>query len=373
VVSALGRLDLDGLTRGQQLGALRAYALAFVRLGAPDEAMRRGVLAELDHLLPSGSQEVDTELVRVLTYLGSTTVVPKTVALIEGRTEAALPGWAELIQRNDGYGRPIATMLADMPPTQAIHLAFLLRNATEGWTLPLRRSYFSFFVEAAEHHGGMSFRGFLTNMRQDAELKLSGPERRSLATLLGQPLIAPPPADVTPPKGPGRDWTHAEAVASIEEPLRGRSFKRGKSLYHAAQCGACHRFAGEGGAIGPDLTTVRNKFSVADLLEAMVEPSKVISDQYASHIVADHDGRVAEGLVVEEEGRVVVYPTGVAAEPVVFEAEEVAVRKVSTLSQMPEGLLDELSEEELRDLVAYLLSGGDKRDQVFRPADGGQR
>ncbi|MDA1267131.1 MAG: c-type cytochrome [Planctomycetota bacterium] len=373
VVRSLNRLELDVLTRGQQLGALRAYALAFVRLGAPAEGMRADVLAQLDHLLPSGSQDVDAELVRVLTYLGSATVVPKTIALIEGRPDPVLPEWAELIQRNDGYGGPIAAMLANMPPTRSIYLAFLLRNATEGWTMPLRRSYFRFFVEASQHPGGMSYGGFLTNMRGDAEARLSAAEQRSLASLLGQSLVAPPPANITPPEGPGREWTQAGALASLGGELRGRSFERGKNLFHAAQCGACHRFAGEGGAIGPDLSTVANKFSVADILEAMVEPSKVISDQYASHIVADHDGRIAEGLVVDEEDRVVVYPADANAEPIVFAPQEIAARKPSSVSQMPAGLLNELNEEELRDLVAYLLSGGNQKAKVFQPAEAGGR
>ena len=82
--------------------------------------------------------------------------------------------------------------------------------------------------------------------------------------------------------------------------------------------------------------------------------------------MADHDGRVAEGLVVEEEGVVRVYGTDPGAEPAVFARADVAVIRPSSLSQMPSALLDSLNEEELRDLVAYLLAGGDKKAAVFR-------
>jgi len=364
-LAALARHDLRDLPEDQQLPFLRAYALAFVRLGAPDDAQRAAATLALDPLLPSPSAHVNAELVRLLTYLQSPTVAPKTMALIAAAPPEPAPAWADLTTRNDRYGGPIAAMLADMPPVRRLNLAFLLRSATKGWTPQLRRSYFEFFVDAADHPGGASYAGFLTNMRNDAAVNLPPEEERTLAALLGRSLVAPPPENVTPPEGPGRTWTASDAVAAASK-LRGRSFDKGKNLFHATTCSACHRFAGEGGAIGPDLTTVANKYSMADLIESIIEPSKTISDQYASKLVADHDGLVAEGLVVEEDGEVRVYGTDPNAEPTVFARADVAVIRPSALSQMPQALLDSLNEEELKDLLAYLVSGGDKKAAVFR-------
>ncbi len=79
--------------------------------------------------------------------------------------------------------------------------------------------------------------------------------------------------------------TSAEIVETVGTRLKGRDFKRGQNLYHATSCSKCHRMAGEGGAIGPDLSTAAKKFSIADLADAIVEPSKVISDQYGSQQV----------------------------------------------------------------------------------------
>ena len=62
-------------------------------------------------------------------------------------------------------------------------------------------------------------------------------------------------------------------------------------------CAACHRFGSEGGGVGPDLTAVAGRFGVRDLLEAIVEPSKVISDQYAAVSIAKKDGQVVTGRV----------------------------------------------------------------------------
>ena len=365
VLAGLERLDLASLTEQQRLAALRAYALAFTRLGEPDEALREELIARLDPLFPAATDEANTELARLLTYLRAPSVVSKTLALLSSDSPSELPPWAELIKRNDRYGGPIARMLADMPPLQGIAYAFILRNATEGWTMPLRKQYFQFFVEAAKRPGGASYAGFLENIRSEAEAKLTVAEQRTLAPLLGQSLVVPLPDDISQPVGPGQTWTTAAAAAAVGETITGRDYERGRNLFHAASCSACHRFDGEGGAIGPDLTTVGNKFSVSDLLVAIIEPSQVISDQYGSHIVFDTDGTIAEGLLVEDEDEVSVYPRDHAAEPLVFKRSEIVTIQESALSQMPSALVDTMNAEELKDLLAYLLSGGDKESEVF--------
>ena len=237
----------------------------------------------------------------------------------------------------------------------------------------MRKAYFSFFVQASKHPGGASYAGFLENIRDEAEATLTVSERRSLASILGQSLVAPLPKNIPPPAGPGRTWTHDDAVKAIGPKLRGRDFEKGRNLFHAVSCSACHRFNGEGGAIGPDLTTVANKFSVPDLMESIIDPSKVISDQYDSHIVLDNDGRIAEGLLVEGEEEVSIYSSDYAAPPIVFRRSDIAVIKKSSVSQMPTALVDMLSPDELRELDAYLLSGGDKKSEVFKRPGAGAR
>ncbi|MGK0217576.1 MAG: putative heme-binding domain-containing protein, partial [Planctomycetota bacterium] len=368
IVAALGRLELSELDEAQSLAALRAYALAFTRMGAPDADLRARVTARLEAHYPAASPALNTELARLLTFLGSPSVVSKTLALMRSGTPDVLPEWAELIKRNDNYGGPIAKMLANMPPVQNIAYALILRNATEGWSMDLRKEYFGFFVEASQHPGGNSYAGFLANIRKEAAEKLTVAEEHSLAGLLGQSLVAALPKTIRPPVGPGREWTKSAAVDVIGAPLTGRNFVEGRNLFHAASCSACHRFDGEGGAIGPDLTTVANKFSVADILEAIVEPNKVISDQYGSHIVFDNDGRSAEGIVVEDGDEVTVYSRNPMTEPAVFYRSEIAAIKESKLSQMPSGLIDTLSPDELKDLIAYLVAGGNKKSSVFKKA-----
>jgi len=366
VHAALNRLPLDSLAEPELLAALRAHALALSRLGAPSEEQRLALVQRLDPLYPSGSAAMDRELGALLVRLAAPSAVAKSLALMAADRATPRPAWADLITRNDSYGGPIAKMLADMPPLEAIHHALNLRTATVGWDPARRREYFAFFPRAAQHPGGMSYTGFLENIRADAVALLDAAERRSLAPLLGETLVAPPPDGITAPVGPGRAWTVADAVAVLgEAPLRGRSFAAGRNLFHATSCSTCHRFDGGGGAIGPDLSTVANKFSPRDLLEAILEPDKVISDQYAAHTVLGKDGTLAEGLLAEDGEDLVVYTRDPAAPPVFFEKAEVQLVRPSPLSQMPAGLVDPLHPDELRDLLAYLLSGGDPKAAFF--------
>src|SRR6185369_2017739 len=77
---------------------------------------------------------------------------------------------------------------------------------------------------------------------------------------------------------------------------------RGRRLFGEATCFACHRFDNEGGAMGPDLTGLAGRFSKRDLLESIIEPSKVISDQYAAVQVTTTEGRLIEGRIVNLNG-----------------------------------------------------------------------
>ena len=108
---------------------------------------------------------------------------------------------------------------------------------------------------------------------------------------------------------------------------------------------------------------------MADVLLAILEPSAAISDQYASHVVADSDGRIAEGILVEDEDEVRVYEGDARAEPVVFDRDSITARRESKVSQMPAGLVDAMSAEELADLVAYLVSGGPNRSTWNQPRE----
>ena len=372
VLDALLQIDFRQLSIQQKLTLLRNLGLCFMRLGPPDAAQRKKVIAVLDANFPDDNDQVNVELARLLIYLDSPGVISKVLALIESADPPQVPAWGELIARNQEYGSPIAKMLENYPPLLEIQYAFMLRNLRYGWTLPERRRYFQWFLDVAKHPGGHSFAGFLTNIRKVALTNCSPAEQAGVADLTGQQVDPQPLQEVTPPEGPGREWTVEAALAAIDGGLSGRDYQNGQNLFYAAQCGACHRFDGSGGSIGPDLSSVSARLSHKDLLDNIINPSRVISDQYGSHLVSTTDGREWVGRVVpggndDPSDSIRLHTQDLGAGPVLIRKEEIEEMVPSPISQMPLGLLKPLSEKELLDLIAYLLSRGNAEDAMFAP------
>ncbi len=358
LIEKLVSLPIATLSEAQQLGWLRGLALTFIRLGEPDAAQRTQIISLLDPLLPSTSEEVNTELIQMLVYLESPGIAGKTLNLIANRQPPQVPDWTQLANRNAGYGGVVKNLMQNHPPSREIAYAFALRNLKTGWTLTQRREYLQFLSEAATKAGGASYPGFLQGMREDAISTFSEAERIALQDLTGESYEVQPDFEILPIHGPGRKWTIVDAMTAATG-FDQANFDRGRSLYFAASCHKCHRHAGMGGSIGPDLTSIPSKFDVSYVIEQIIEPSKVISDQYQSKLVLTEDGRTFTGLVSQAEGKTVIYTADINAQPITIDDNEVQAIKPSNVSQMPEGLIDGLNAEELRDLSAYLMSGGD--------------
>ncbi len=377
VLDALLKINFRDLSIQQKLTWLRNVSLCFMRLGPPDNEQRSKVTAVLDENFPANNDQVNVELARLLIYLDAPGVIAKVLSLMEQASPPQVPEWGELIARNKEYGSPIAKMLENYPPLLEIQYAFMLRNLRYGWTLPERRRYFQWFLDAAKHPGGHSFSGFLTNIRNAALDNCSPAERAAVADLTGQEVEIPDVISVTPPDGPGREWSVNGALEAMREGLSGRDYHSGRNLFYAAQCGACHRFDGDGGYIGPDLTSVSSRLSHRDLIENIIHPSRVISDQYGSHLVSTSDGKEFLGRVVpggkdDPEDSIRLHTQDLTAEPVLILKDDIEEMATSAISQMPLGLLNPLSEEELLDLLAYLLSRGNPEDAMFAPKSSGR-
>lgn len=367
LLAALGRLDFAKLAETQRLELLRAYSLAFIRMGEPDPATAGRIAKSLDAYFPAASDPLNRELCNVLVYLKSPSVVARTIDLMRKPGEAKAEAMAELLARNPGYGGSIARMMANQPDAQKLHYAFALRNAKEGWSLDQRRFYFQWLSEARQKwNGGASFQGFLNNMDKDAFENASEADRLAIeATGARQPFRA---KELPGPKGPGHDWTLGELMADIPSKLKGRDFKNGEKTFAAARCIVCHRFGGEGGATGPDLTQAAGRFGPKDLAEAILEPSKVISDQYRASVLALASGQVVTGRVVSESGNTLIVVTDPEDSTKVVEVAKHTIEemKASPVSLMPDKLLGGLNRDEVLDLFAYLLSRGDANDPMFR-------
>jgi putative heme-binding domain-containing protein len=116
----------------------------------------------------------------------------------------------------------------------------------------------------------------------------------------------------------------------------------------------CHRFNGKGERIGPDLTAVSQRFTRKEVLESIIYPNQVVSDQYASKIVTA-GGKTYTGIAVKnaDGGMTVLQSDGKKAELAAADIEDV---QSSKLSAMPEGLVNRLSLEQIADLFAFLMN-----------------
>src|SRR5262249_1200984 len=142
------------------------------------------------------------------------------------------------------------------------------------------------------------FQGFINFADKDAFENSTDVERLAVeAAGLRKPYR---PKELPKPVGPGRDWKTDELVKFAETRLTGRDFKNGEKMYSTARWVVCHRFAGDGGSTGHDLSQVAGRFSLKDLAESIVEPSKVISDQYRAWQVTASNGKVYVGRIVSE-------------------------------------------------------------------------
>jgi putative heme-binding domain-containing protein len=366
LLAALARLDFSKLSAPQQLDWLRAYQLVFIRLGDVDEATRQQLAAKFLVLFPQPGEAASRELAILLVYLQADGAAAKIVPLLAKQHTPPAIATDELLARNPGYGRSIAGMQANQPDLQQIDYAFALRNLKAGWTPQLRRDYFQWFNKAHTWSGGNSFQKFLTNIDNDAFANCSDAERLAIEALGARKPYVPPP--LPKPAGPGRAWTIDEVIKLGSEKLSGRNYRQGQRAYAAARCIVCHRFAGDGGATGPDLTQLAGRFNLKDLTESLLDPSKVISDQYKASVVRKLSGEIITGRIITDtpdEITIVVNPED-ATKIVKIAKSEIEQQTPSATSLMPKDLLNSLNEEEVLDLLAYLLSRGNPRDGMFR-------
>jgi putative heme-binding domain-containing protein len=339
ILAALERIDWEHLTDSQRLDLLRVYTIVFNRLGWPDRATRARLIQRFDPLYPARGRELNAELCQLLIYLEAPGIAAKTLRLM------------------------------DEAPTQEEQLEYAraLRALQTGWAPAHHQAYFAWYTKAANFKGGASLQGFLRLMKADALATLTAKERESL-----RPVFEAKAASAGPLVGKTRPlvkpWKLDELLPIVQQGLMKRDFDRGRRLFGEASCFACHRFDNEGGAQGPDLTMVAGRFSVHDLLESIVDPSKEVSDQYAAVVIATTDGKVITGRIVNYVGDNMSVMTNMLDPNGLVSVNRKRVESMvkSPVSMMPAGLLDTFHEDEILDLVAFLMSRGDRTGKMFQ-------
>ncbi|MFM8273419.1 MAG: PVC-type heme-binding CxxCH protein [Gemmata sp.] len=157
---------------------------------------------------------------------------------------------------------------------------------------------------------------------------------------------------------PRKPPTDAEVKALAADALAGDA-ARGEAVYRRKelQCLACHAYAGAGGQVGPDLTSVGASAPADYLVDSLLLPHKAIKEGFDVTRVVTTDDKVLQGVKVREADGLLVLRTAEDKE-LTIPVKDIAERSKSTKSLMPEGLTDQLTKQEFSDLVKYLSELG---------------
>ncbi len=366
ILKKLNQIPFDSLVASDQLALLRAYSLCFSRLNQPAPELINAVIGNLDSFFPLDDEQVNTELCRVLSYLDAPSVVKKTISLMKTTETRALDYDKEMLSRHE-YGKEILDTMANTPNSQNIQYAYSLRRVQNGWTLADRKYFFSWMNETLRKSGGKSFAGYMRAIREDAIQHLAPEVATSVSWLLGD-IEGVDLSQLPTPKGPSIAWKTDKAMQHFEGELSGRDYQNGKAMFSAGRCVACHRFQGSGGYSGPDLGSVGNRYSIRDILVSICEPSHSISEQYQASTVTLKNGSSRYGRIIFKNETEIA----LASNPFNFgdvqkiPASDVVEIKPSQISLMPPGTVNGMNQDELMDLMAYLISGGNRRHEVFK-------
>ncbi len=141
--------------------------------------------------------------------------------------------------------------------------------------------------------------------------------------------------------------------------LKTAKLSDGRVLFNKS-CGNCHVLFGSGKSAGPDLTG-GNRRNLDYLLENILDPSATVAADFRMSVFGMKDGRVINGVVVDKSEKTLTVQT--QTDRVTIQRADIEEQRVSTLSLMPDGLFQTLTEDQVRDLIGYLMSP----DQVALP------
>lgn len=340
--AALLKHDFQKLTPEQRLAYVRLTEIVLHRFGNPDDATVAALIAKLDPAYPADSFELNWLLTETLAYLQAPNTASKGMALIAG---------AESQEPQIEYARS-------------------LRFLKAGWTPELRTQQLEWFLKAASYRGGASFSKFIEFIRTDSLSTFTDEEKTKLAGLIEKKPDVKSAIETAGAMLVGRTptmWTLEELSKAAEGGMKGRNFENGRKMFSAAACLTCHRYGNAGGMTGPDLSGAGGRYSPHDLLDQIINPSKEINEQFAPIVVMKNDGSILSGVVVNLSGDGVTLNTDLSDpnQRVNVDRKEVKSIEPSKVSLMPPMLLAMLKKEEILDLVAYVLSGGNKDHAMF--------
>ena len=366
----LSEVKTKQLTPSEQLSILRAEALLIIRNNELNTAPLENQWLPI---FPSKNQFINEELAALFNKSKNSIWVKKIMALWseidEERLKILIPD--SLAERSEMYGPSVKAMRNRTPSSYKIALISALSHYKFGWNSDLRNKYFNGFNEFWDREGGNSYRGYLLKILSNALDHLPKGERPKFEKMsgyqvgqYGQNVLVNLPV----PKGPGKNWQ----VEDVEDVMKNKkiipNYTNGLHMFKAALCQACHRIQNKGNNIGPDLTQLASRFTLKDMAHAIINPDAEISDQYMmSEIYLNNGDRWLAKIVEETSDSLLVMLNPLTPEKVIkIHLSLIKEKKRSLQSQMFPALLNRLNEQEVVDLMTYLLAGG-QDDISFYP------
>jgi putative heme-binding domain-containing protein len=377
MLTSLMQVDYKSLSAKDKQDILRTIEVILYRYDKGAASVKPALVAYLDPNFPANDNLLDRSMSILMVHLDAPSSVEKTLALLKNAKDdpdyqKTFTASSDLVFRNPQYGMDIANMLANVPPAQATFYATVLGGADKGWTAAQRDEYFGWIKNAlTAYKGGRSYVGFLDRARKMALASVDKADFEKYDEMSGGKLLTESGNDIVntgvQPEGPGRRWTLEEAEPLVAN-LVGRDLVKGKAMYAATQCLSCHTMQGEGGAIGPDLTQLGTRFSPKDILVATINPSETISEQYHATVLELKEGGSVVGRLTDEDEQNYYVSQNPFAPDILRTVPKntVVLKKNSEVSIMYPGLINRLNEEELKDLIAYLVSGGNADHAVYK-------
>lgn len=338
LLAALERFNFEKLGADEQCWYLRILTVSASRHGMYPADVAAKLVAKLRPSLPSTDSRVTEELVAMFAAFHSDAVIVPALDLLEH----------SLTQEE-----------------QIFYSDALITAAKAGaWAPALGERFFNLVAERAPRWKG----GGNVNPKRDAVIKaaaakLTDGQRQQFAERI-EDLKKPPVKGAGAPRPPETPrtfvklWKLEDLAPALEAGLKEkRNIGNGRALYTASTCIVCHSFQGDGGFSGPDLSNAGGRYAPQDLLDNILNPSKVINEQYGRSVFVLKDGKEIFGRLLETAGDTLVIATNPVnpREVIRVDKKNVASTTPSPVSAMPEGLLSTLTKHDVLDLLAYLL------------------
>lgn len=328
IAERVSMFDANKWKRSEKLAALRIYEIGGSEVTVP---LRESIEQQVSTWIDSSSAPVRLEVVRILVMIESPLAIPAAIDL-ESRAGGQL---------------------------ERLHFLEMLSDAATGWTPETRQSYFRRLGQAKKFSIGDRFMPeFFATLEKNALAHVPDQsEREELSALL---VTNDTKVFETPARSFVKAWT-TDDFAALDD-LGDRNLERGGALFESVLCSRCHVHGSVGIPVGPDLTRVANRFSRRDLIDSIVNPSRVVAEVHRNLVIRKNDGETVVGRIVGHDFRESILSVSQnpfnPGELIEIPKSAIASYEESPVSPMPPGLLNTLNREEVLDLIAWLESDG---------------